>query len=1371
MDGHSCLFLIPEEPESDDERLDGRLDPSLVMAEQQTHDVVDQSLSVGDLPPSDVPATQNSIQASGGDEVVGVDVASDRLDGQNDISASDDKVDTTYVAPHLSSSFTNSNGVPQYIANGDEGSINASGGSDTDTSRAEIYQTGDGIKHHERRESMKRPATYKPVSFAKFAVNKGGSASPGPKTLSEKTPVTSTVSLKTASQLSSKPRLVAKSTSGLRDAAPKSLKGSGRNGSSGPDPLQQQYGIHLTSRIQADGEGKESKWADIDDDEEDWALPETLQWSDGTKAYLTGSESTAAPNQGQKPAPVRAEQPKDARISKPTSIPITSTVGPNATVLKLGASAERQQQQAKTTALQPKGPTEKPIQPTVKAPAPVPAKSPWAVLPPVDKISPVAINPQTSIPPVRQPSNELHSEPPLSGSALSPAKEISADDFNRSWRQDQDAHPRELFMPNSGRYEAVNEGKRRLNRNDQNFRAPSVLQRPNQGNYHAPAEPSAAFQTHRTSEQDRAPWSRRRTSSNVSGGSGAFDRRMSMGKTNDTLAFHDNVNQRQDSEVVSQDTVSHGQASAGASKPAAPYIPSPSEMTPSSAVAPGAIDEFSKMVGPAPRQDGSIAISEDVERQKQLMKEKREAAIKRRQEQEAREEAEKRERIRLKMESLGLPPLDDKSRSKESKPQESSPQKSPAIANTGLAAAKSTSPIPKPPIPVPEASGEPKQYGMMKVHHPDSVKKLVGAQDRPVERTSAASRTTPDSLSKSSIPENVEPSQANGIRPSPDSPPRREPDPSMGENGQKQSDTATANINGAPSMPGWKGTRLNQNAASNGSLWGPPSNNKALGNGTFNQNLAAFPPRDPSRDALDQSQIGSHWNGRPGNIGKSPQMPSAQPIPLDATLPGSGPASPDQRPVAANSEADSAQPTSRPAPIGPPQPSRFQPSPIMRAPNHNLAAWNNFSQSQARDDHAYADRFRQGQEEAKTESQQAPNVVYQETFRQVKAGDAAGQRQIVGVTKSTNGPPLPPGPQFGPVGSLPGQPAQPSSLPPRAGGSRFFQQQQMNSMIRPASSTPQRVPLSPSPPPAEEAGSPHPAYNEENLNRPRVSFPTPKAVVKLPPAVAVTPPPPLPPVKPQPVTFAAIAAKAPSPPKQSLPPTLGPQNWQDKFRGLFDKAPSSHEKKQSLPVTVSSKEPFDYSTGHPVAPVSLPQTDSESEGELWSSKFMDEEEMFEDRVAGSLPTVRVASRVFPHTWHAARIHPRKTRAVRAVDSASIQAFSILDLDTTPRSKELTVLIRVPGGKEIKSKSIPRKGVHQPHSRTPRHASGVQKHRKAGPRPREPSKTHSAIPDHRSKTGPAPPPPAPSTNSFMNAPKGAPNHNTFHALQYTASVSN
>lgn len=283
----------------------------------------------------------------------------------------------------------------------------------------------------------------------------------------------------------------------------------------------------MTSRIQEDGGGSEAKWADIDDDEDDWA-PETIEWTDGTKTNLTNQEpapSAPVPSQDKVADDFKREFPpveQAASIKEaPKFIPKpTTSIGPNPTVLRLGANAERQ---AKNAGLAAKGPNDKsPLLST--SPAPPPVKSPWAPLPPVEKISPV-IPPIQVQPPMRAPAREPH---PIDGpGGPLPPKEIAADDFNRSYREMQSG-TRELYNSRSGRYEPAPDTRKGPWRAEQSYRTPAVLQRPAQGEQSGPAEPSPAFQTHRSSGQDGMHWTRRRTSSNVSGGSGSFGRRMSM---------------------------------------------------------------------------------------------------------------------------------------------------------------------------------------------------------------------------------------------------------------------------------------------------------------------------------------------------------------------------------------------------------------------------------------------------------------------------------------------------------------------------------------------------------------------------------------------------------------------------------------------------------------------------------------------------------------------------------------------------------------------------------------------------------------------------------------------------------------------------
>lgn len=64
----------------------------------------------------------------------------------------------------------------------------------------------------------------------------------------------------------------------------------------------------MTSRIQEDGGATEGKWADIEDDEDDWA-PETIEWTDGTKTNLA-EPPPPTPQEALKPMP-QPEQPVD----------------------------------------------------------------------------------------------------------------------------------------------------------------------------------------------------------------------------------------------------------------------------------------------------------------------------------------------------------------------------------------------------------------------------------------------------------------------------------------------------------------------------------------------------------------------------------------------------------------------------------------------------------------------------------------------------------------------------------------------------------------------------------------------------------------------------------------------------------------------------------------------------------------------------------------------------------------------------------------------------------------------------------------------------------------------------------------------------
>ncbi|KAJ9602692.1 hypothetical protein H2200_012886 [Cladophialophora chaetospira] len=1261
------------------------------MAEQSTHDVVNQTQSVGDLSPSDVPATTSTPDV----KVPGDDNSAVEVD----------------VVPTENGNHTNLSSLKM------EDLEDVSGRSDTDTSRAEGSIAGDKTTDT---KPLKKVAN-KPISFAKYSVPKVIAASTAAKaTEKAPTPTSTTPSLTQAGR----PRLVAKTTSTLQSkakpyqsATPDPMQVWNKNRVT-PQPstkhltdeeLKQQYGIHLTSRIQADGDGKEAKWADIDDDEDDWA-PETIEWNDGTKSTLTPADIT--PQVATKPATPSADKPKPLLPSKPAAPQFTPSIGPNAIVLKLGANAERQQAQ-KAAILQAKAPSEKPSLSSKTNPAPAPARSPWAPLPPVDKVSPIAINPQPMPPPNRYPAGRGYSESPVTMNASSPAQEMSADDFNRGWRDSVQNQPRELYMPNSGRYEAVPEGRRRMSRNDQNFRAPAVLQRPSQTDAHAPAEPSPAFQTHRTST-DQA---RRRASSTISGGSGQFGRRMSI----------------KSSEVQTPSVEAPRQEIDTSIRPASRDGPLSATQTPTYQ-ARGTSDYVS--VDPTSAADGDLEAQRVAQRA--LMKENIERARRRKIEEEQRQEAEKQERIRLKLASLGPDPrlakkqedeaqqkvpqenADPASETKEAMPEHSplpaAPQ-APLSSAINMAPTVTHSP-PKPPQPL--ASGEPQQYGMMKVHPLDSVKKMAGSLPRPADPKIPLrdrSETTQVDQAHTEILQVPSPT-VNGVRPVPEIRRTSDQEPVFAPEPSPILPKPATVANDARS--GWGDMRHDHRSQQTSSLWGLP-NNKALGNGTFDQSLAGYSPQDLSRT----SSTAAGWmNGRTPHSGRSPQIPHANHVLADNRSHSyQSVTSPDQGPLAADSEADSLFPTTKPAPIAPPQsqPMQHGMNGLTGGPRPNgVDAWNNFhsvasQQERAENDRLQREAMARREEEMRTGVRQGPSYTFNETWKQVQTGDQAS-RSIAGTTQSS----IPAAHTFGAVGSLTGPDVAPRVMSgPPGRGSRFFPQpvgpQHPLQDRRAVTYSHPEPPRTPSPPPAEELSSLHPAFDGD-FTRPIVHFPH-KPVVKLPPAMPPTPPSPVY-VEPAPeaasastpaapLTWAARVSMPPPPPPAPLrtvsTPIVQNPSWQERFNGLLGKKPSPAQIPGQpvdavLAVTSATKEPLDVQ--HvlvPAASVSLPMGGApviiKYDDSVMSKDVESEDDLFEDREPGSLPVTKFPLETFNQSMPIQKSFASRLVAP-APEPTSIFPYMVTNWFEPRRQppKELYALIKMPGAAKPIKKELAVKGA-------------------------------------------------------------------------------
>ncbi|KAG5292165.1 hypothetical protein I7I48_04179 [Histoplasma ohiense] len=1274
------------------------------MAEQSSHDVVNQTRSGGEISPSDVPANKPDNITAGGDAGVVEQHNSnnDINDNDNDSKAQQQPNTKTRENAHNTSENSNDgepviNGLGETSNTGDDRLSplqlgDASGGSDTDTSRTDLRSSADGSQHM-RTSSVKRTSVFKPVSYAKFSVTK----SPGPlqtsKASAEKTPFSSASSTPSISQQPAKPRLVAKSTGGLRDLTPKPTGIGNKSGNGGPDPnqvwnknrpvqppsakhltdeeLKQQYGIHMTSRIQEDGNGKEAKWADIDDDEDDWA-PETIEWNDGTKITLTHTENVPLPGAKEK------DTTKDGKLSPPLPeskskllLSKTSSVGPNATVLKLGASSDKQNRPGDPLAKSQNG------KPTLTSKAQSAAhRSPWAPLPPIDKVPPVTVSPPLHVPSARFSQRDAHGHAP--GPATSaPAKEIAADDFNRSWRDTHSSAPRELYNSQSGRYEPVLDTRRGPARNETNFRPPSLLQRPTHGEQPTPEEPSPTFQS-RVSAADGVSWGRRRTSSNVSGGSGAFGRRMSLGK-----GPVNGVNERSSSPLPHQRGqypprgISPPQSSARQNRAALPtthYAP------------PGFHSGATQQSGPpltnaAAQQQ--VPFEDPISMQQRIMREKRELARQRRKEEEEREEAAKQERIRLKLQAMGVPPEKPAEKIPEKpsgrtlqKPAGEAQSSPPELSKPAAGGAPTLSP-PKPPVP--EPSGEPKQYGMMKVHHPASAKKLVAASekspDRPFPNNQPRQPASPPRDSKFESNRHLS-TNVNGVRPSTESSPTESSHESIMDEKPPQWKGPLA---GATPYTSWSGQKLSPHPAPSSSLWGPLSNDKALGNGTFDRNLTGFPPRDlPLTIGLPST------NDRLGSTERPQTM-------ADNGRPSSPLSSPQERP----SRNETLKPIARPTPIGPPnshsQSQRSQHDQVSRR-SQDTSSWNDFHSVAAKGEAGESEKLHRElttlrEEEARSGlGPVSLQVSFNETWRQVE-NDQASQHQIVSIARSTDrGASLP---------TLHGFPAAVTPLPfsdvstkpptnPTGRESRFFPHG--GDQLRRPANIPSTHLRSPSPPPPDDISS-HPVFTGDS-NRPLVHLPTPKPRVKLPPQVS---PPALPTTAPTLPSMAAAPAV-----RHASQPVTNTTSWQDRFNGLFGKKPSPG-KTYALAVASVTKEPLEVQPSASLASVSFPQHDEielRDAGKATSKDVEDEEAIFEDREAGSTPVVKLPIMAPKAAWLPA-LPPPHSR-LRSKYSKPVQPWSIEpNISGVFDDNHTSVIIHLPGGDVAKTLIFPKKGGGNP----------------------------------------------------------------------------
>jgi hypothetical protein len=991
----------------------------------------------------------------------------------------------------------------------------------------------------------------------------------------------------------------------------------------------------MTSRIQEDGAvSSEAKWADIDDDEDDWA-PETIEWTDGTKVNLT------QPHNDPPPPPSHREPkelpPVEPKVAKPPSQPApkpTASVGPNAIVFKVGLGAERQ---ARTASASSKGTNDK-VPSSSTSPAP-PSKSPWAALPPVERVSPVnaPVQPHQQRMPGRYHQRDDGHHPPMP----MPPKEIAADDFNRAWKEPQSDLPRELFNPRSAQYEPVEETRRGPWRHDQHHRAPAVLQRPND-HPSGPAEPSAAFQTHRSSHQEGMGWgNRRRASSNVSGGSGGFGRRMSVGRFDAAPRYNDarrgsQVNGLGDPALMGHEQ-RHGKDEMPVSGPNGTVRP-----TIDVGVPPVEAQAAVPQVPQVPQED-PVALQE------RIMKEKRLEARQRRIEQEEKEEAAKKERIRQRLAAMGPAP-EKKTESRNPPPPQSQPQPHPPPPPPSQLSQLPNPSISSPPKPpVPELTGAPKQYGLMKVHHPATVKKFTDVESKhPNRRVSSPHFDT-----------HPAPPSSSHLKTAPHSPTQSKSSDTKLDEQHGPQWQGNLNVSTSP----WSHPNIVTTSPSVKNPWKPfgPDHTLTLGNGIFDQPLGGFSSRElPLRTlGLDASTMSAP------KFSDSKEPTGSLPSP-EARQPSFG----------------AMRPIGRPSPIGPPSADR----------KRAVEAWQGFHQLTAEKEAQDAKNFMAHFAERRKRPP-AP-VSFEETWKKIETTEDGrrvvkrvhekvvnNDEQISKANVKLNANPLTSldAPGEGLTTADSGVRSS-GSVPARS--SRFFPSatEQVKRKV-------EKERNSPSPPPPEEVSN-HPAYSG-NTDRPHVNLPKSKPVVKLPPK-AVAAPAPAP-------TFASMAA---APPRNSGSDASTGQSWQERFNTLL-KSQGTNQKKGALAVTSASKEPLPVQTD--TVSVSIPNgkinRSQNGGGDHAARQVTEQDEMFEDREPGSLPAVRVPDMAPQNSWDASRPSERS----RGKNTKQIQAHSVpmflVGFNDRDSNGNTRATVSLPGSAEPRTIIIPRKsGTGPPRTR-------------------------------------------------------------------------
>ena len=714
-------------------------------------------------------------------------------------------------------------------------------------------------------------------------------------------------------------------------------------------------------------------------------------------------------------------------------------------------------------------------------------------------------------------------------------------------------------------------------RQDPGHRQPAVLQRPSQQDVNEPAGPSAAFQTRSSGQLDGSPWSRRRGSSVSITNSIPLERRHSITRAPDVSSPQ---LENRTGIVVGHD-IGPRAPSFSAQKP-----PQPQQH---------AVGDTANVV-----EEVIINPEEERVRQKKIMQEKRELAIKRRKEEEEREEAARKERIRAKMESLGMAPLESKEPpSTPAQAEKGDPQISKLTPDAALSTEAPTKPAEVPStenIPIEQQTPaqliQPSQAQAqpLKTGRSDPGPQPVSQAQQgltplppPVESPQLAVQSHISPLTPARSPYQPKATLHNMTPSSYSSPGEQKPQPAWKSPGL-----------GPDSFAIWGNSNLNSHAAPSASVWGPPTASRRIGNGAFESNYPSFPRLNQQPNGVLSSS---------GSFSRQPNMSRVSPQTFSHQEPSSMMGQqirPEQQlgPIRAvdsrsGDRLSNAQPNGippmpaqsrpyQPGPIAPPQRtvSRDQQQPPA---NRGASAWGQFA---AQAEAAYADNLINARtmdsQPASTQPSGPNQQRWKETFKQTKLSEdwLGGPREItnmertlhegqspaslppvvspappVSQTKATNA--QPPVSELVPENTvkLPEGPSSSVRLPPvSAMSGQRHAGAPMQSVATPQQSRFFPIALYGGSPPPEESDHP---VNYGDSAKPLVNLPAPKPQVRLPPSVSAVAMQPSPVIMPQRMPSFRAGAQ----------PLVQSSDWQARFNGLFGRVQSTTATPPSPPRT------------------------------------------------------------------------------------------------------------------------------------------------------------------------------------------------------------